>query len=49
MTQGCLTGETFYGLAKCHDACRNLIRIRVAKYEAGAFDDELDTSALSGR
>jgi transposase len=34
-----LAGETLHGLAKRHDLCRNLIRVWVAKYEAGAFDD----------
>ena len=34
-----LAGETLHGLAKRHDLCRNLIRVWVAKYEAGFFDD----------
>ena len=32
-------GETLHGVAKRHDISRNLIRIWVAKYEAGAFDE----------
>ena len=35
-----LAGENLHGLAKRHDVSRNLIRIWVAKYEAGAFDDD---------
>ncbi len=35
-----LAGETLHGLAKRHDLCRNLIRVWVAKYEAGVFDDD---------
>ena len=39
-------GETLYGLAKRHDISRNLIRVWVAKYEAGAFDDDAKTADL---
>ena len=36
-----LSGEgTYHGLARQHDISRNLIRLWVAKYEAGEFDDE---------
>jgi transposase len=41
-----LAGETPYGLAKRHDLCRNLIRVWVAKYEAGAFDDDAGAADL---
>src|SRR4029453_6284781 len=41
-----LAGETLHGLAKRHDLCRNLIRVWVAKYEAGAFDDAAGTADL---
>ena len=34
-----LAGETLHGLACRHDLSRTLIRIRVDKYEAGAFDE----------
>ena len=34
-----LGGETLHGLGKRHDVSRNLIRIWVAKYEAGEFRD----------
>src|ERR1700722_18920130 len=37
VAQEFLAGETLYGLAKRHDICRNLIRVWVQKYEAGAF------------
>lgn len=40
VAQEFLGGETLYGLTKRHDICRNLIRVWVQKYEAGAFDDE---------
>lgn len=33
-------GESLNGLSKRHDICRNLIRVWVGKYEAGAFNDE---------
>jgi transposase len=39
-------GETLHGLAKRHDLSRNLIRIWVAKYEAGAFEDEFCAADL---
>ena len=41
-----LAGETLHGLAKRHDLSRNLIRIRVARYEAGAFDDDAKAADL---
>jgi transposase len=41
-----LAGETLHGLAKRHDICRNLIRVWVAKYEAGAFDDDAKAADL---
>lgn len=33
-------GATLHGLAKQHDLSRNLIRVWVEKYEAGALDDD---------
>lgn len=39
-------GETLHGLSKHHDVCRNLIRIWIAKAEAGAFDDEVAAAEL---
>jgi transposase-like protein len=40
VAQEFLAGETLHGLAQRHDLSRNLIRIWVAKYEAGAFDED---------
>jgi transposase len=40
VAQDYLAGETLHGLARRHDLSRNLIRIWVQKYEAGAFEDE---------
>ena len=40
VAQEFLSGETLHGLAKRHDLSRNLIRIWVEKYEAGALDDD---------
>jgi D-alanyl-D-alanine carboxypeptidase len=39
-------GETLHGLAKRHDLCRNLIRVWVADYEAGAFEDDAGAADL---
>src|SRR5262245_21234946 len=36
VVQDYLSGETLHGLAKRHDISRNLIRIWIAKHEAGA-------------
>jgi len=33
-------GETRHVLSRRHDLSRNLVRVRVEKAEAGAFDDE---------
>jgi transposase len=41
-----LGGETLHGLAKRHDVCRNLIRLWVAKHEAGEFDDDAQAADL---
>ena len=35
-----IAGETLHALAKRHVLSRNLIRIWVAKYEAGSFEDD---------
>ena len=42
VVQEYLRGETLHGLAKRHDVSRNLIRVWIAKYEAGEFDEEAD-------
>ena len=46
VAQEFLAGETLHGLAKRHDICRNLIRVWVARYEAGEFDDDAKTADL---
>jgi transposase len=40
VAQEFIAGETLHGLAKRHDIVRNLIRIWVQMYEAGAFDED---------
>ncbi len=40
VSQEYLAGETLHGLAKRHLISRNLIRLWVAKYETGAFDED---------
>lgn len=46
VAQEYLAGETLHGLAKRHDISRNLIRVWVEKYEAGAFDDDAQAADL---
>jgi transposase len=46
VAQEFLAGETLHGLSKRHDICRNLIRVWVQKYEAGAFDADSQTADL---
>ena len=46
VAQEFLNGETLHGLAKRHDISRNLIRVWVEKYEAGAFDDDARAADL---
>src|SRR5512143_2230455 len=46
VAQEFIAGETLHGLAKRHDGSRNLIRIWVNKYEAGAFDDDAQAAEL---
>ena len=43
VVQDYLGGETLYGLAKRHEISRNLIRVWLAKHEAGVLDS--DTAA----
>jgi transposase-like protein len=40
VAQQFVSGETLHGLAKRHDLSRNLNRLWVQKYEAGAFDED---------
>ena len=46
IAQEFVTGETLHGLAKRHDLSRNLIRIRVSKLEAGAFDEDAQAADM---
>ena len=46
VAQEFLSGDTLHGLAKRHDISRNLIRVWVEKYEAGAFDDDVQAADL---
>jgi transposase len=40
VVQEYISGETLHGLARRHDLSRNLIRIWVQKFDAGAFDED---------
>src|SRR3989337_1719148 len=40
VVQDYISGETLHGLARRHDLSRNLIRIWVQKFDAGAFDED---------
>ena len=46
VAQEYIAGETLHALAKRHDVSRNLIRIWVAKYEAGTFEDDARAADL---
>jgi transposase len=46
VAQDFIAGETLHALASRHDVSRNLIRIWVRKFEAGAFDDEAQSADL---
>ena len=46
VAQDYLAGETLHSLARRHDLSRNLIRIWVRKYEAGALDEDTAAAAL---
>jgi transposase len=39
VVQDYLAGETLHGVAKRHDLSRNLVRLWIQKFEAGAFND----------
>lgn len=41
VAQEYLAGETLHGLSKRHDVSRNLIRIWVEKFQAGALDEDI--------
>ncbi len=44
--QDYLGGETLHGLSNRYDLSRNLIRIWVDKYQAGALDEEVVAADL---
>lgn len=46
VAQEYIAGETLYGLAKQHDISRNLIRIWVQRFEAGALDEDVAAADL---
>jgi transposase-like protein len=46
VAQEYLGGETLHGLARRHDVSRNLVRVWVEKYEAGAFDEDANAADL---
>ena len=46
VAQEYLAGETLHGLAKRHDLSRNLIRVWVARSEAGGLDEDLQAADL---
>ena len=46
VVQEFLGGETLHGLARRHSISRNLIRIWIEKYEAGALDVEIAAADL---
>ncbi len=46
IAQDFIAGETLHALASRHDVSRNLIRICVRKFEAGAFDDDAQAADL---
>ena len=48
-TRGVHCGRTLHALSNRHDVSRNLIRIWVRKFEAGAFDDDAQAADLLQR
>src|SRR5258708_13127228 len=46
VAQEFIAGETLHGLSKRHDISRQLIRIWVGKFEAGALDDDVQAADL---
>ena len=46
MAEEFIAGETLHALAKRHDISRQLIRIWVGKFEAGAFDEDVQAADL---
>src|ERR1700687_3725459 len=46
VAQEFIAGETLHGLSKRHDISRQLIRVWVQKYEAGALDEDAQAADL---
>jgi transposase len=46
VAQEFVAGETLHGLSKRHDISRQLIRVWVGKYEAGALDEDVQAADL---
>ena len=46
VAQEFIAGETLHGLAARHGVSRNLIRVWVMKFEAGAFDEDAEAADL---
>jgi transposase-like protein len=46
VSQEYLGGETLHALSKRHDVSRNLIRVWVEKYQAGALDEDVAAADL---
>jgi transposase len=46
VAQEFVAGETLHGLSRRHDISRQLIRIWVSKFEAGALDDDVQAADL---
>src|ERR1700674_2418890 len=46
VAQEFIAGESLYGLSKRHDISRQLIRVWVQRYEAGALDEDAQAADL---
>src|ERR1700691_4202960 len=46
VAQEFIPGETLHGLSQRHDISRQLVRIWVSKYQAGALDDDVQAADL---
>jgi transposase-like protein len=46
VAQEFIAGETLHGLSRRHDISRQLIRVWVQKYEAGALDEDAEAADL---
>ena len=46
VAQEFLAGESLHGLSRRHDVSRNLIRVWVAKLEAGTYDEDAKAADL---